>query len=716
MLLPKTKSLITSIFLTLINGESTIEQKRLLLNTTPNFDPYILFNSLDTSNNNSLTATSFLTFLTNNTSYSLKLNHIKFFIQFYDSNCSHSINYNEFLNIVLCNSFYALKTQSQTSLTNNTSNSHDIYDKYISLLLSELDMITQLDNTLVQLKMNSDFSLYELLKCLGCVGNIIHVNNLYNFIYENNRNVNLNKDDMCKLMKRLDIKRNGIIDMWNLEQLFYSPYVSCGIEMEVDNDNDDDSCIGSCKDKEGTITILVNELDRGGRCYNEGRLIKRKVIMRNKGRCGSFGGCNGCNKKKECLCLSSVESNNYNNTITNVNKQIQRYVKHKIKDNVCVKHNNTECNRDYKQLRVSKSFYKNNIRTCSNDKNDNDLQCTNVVALVNNTNKQSLTNLFKLNHNSTNSKTKFKKLQINTNPNYAHFRKYNNNFPTNTQLFQQHKSTITTETKIHNKNIPTYFPKTNYQSQLQLQPRQPILFPNTTPTTTQETFTEEILIIFLTILLDIETLIEKKKIIQLFPLNDFNIEGIFSLFEHSSTNDENSDNVLSTSDFKNGLIKVFGFPVIDKYINLLLAKYDLDEVEGLTFSNFFDMLVPFERVHRVNIDKRKTVYDISYKTLLNIKDFLLFIIETEQKIERFRNKVQQMKGCEEIIKKIFKNEIDTNKKGRITNTQLNKYLKCKIKEFKHKYKHSHLLFIRLDRNRDGYVTVNDILNELIPHS
>ena len=61
--------------------------------------------------------------------------------------------------------------------------------------------------------MNSDFSLYELLKCLGCVGNIIHVNNLYNFIYENNRNVNLNKDEMCKLMKRLDIKLNGIVNM-----------------------------------------------------------------------------------------------------------------------------------------------------------------------------------------------------------------------------------------------------------------------------------------------------------------------------------------------------------------------------------------------------------------------------------------------------------------------------------------------------------------------
>jgi glycosyltransferase involved in cell wall biosynthesis len=444
------------------------------------------------------------------------------------------------------------------------------------------------------------------------------------------------------------------------------------------------------KDKEGTITILVNELDRGRRCYNEGRLIKRKVIMRNKGRCDSFGGCNGCNKKKECLCLSSVESNNYNNTITNVNKQIQRYIKHKIKDNVCVKRgdtNNTECNRDCGRLHVSKSFYKNNIRTCSNDKNDNDLQCTEVVALVNNTNKQSLTNLFKLNHNSSNSKTKFKKLQINTNPNYTHFRKYNNNFLT--QLLQQHKSTITTETKIHNKNIPTYHSKTNYQSQLQLQPKQPILFPNTppTPTNTQEAFTEEILIIFLTILLDIETLIEKKKIIQLSPLNDFNIEGIFSLFEHSSTNDENDDNILSTSSFKHGLVKVFGFPVIDKYINLLLAKYDLDEVEGLTFSNFFDMLVPFEKVHRVNIDKRKTVYDISYKTLLNIKDFFLFIIETEQKIERFRNKVQQMEGYEEIIKKIFKNEIDINKKGRINNTQLNKYLKCKIKEFKHKYKH-----------------------------
>ena len=128
------------------------------------------------------------------------------------------------------------------------------------------------------------------------------------------------------------------------------------------------------------------------------------------------------------------------------------------------------------------------------------------------------------------------------------------------------------------------------------------------------------------------------------------------------------------------------------------------------------MFVPFERFHRVNIDNRKPVYDISYKTLLNIKDYLLFIIETEQKIERFRNKVQQMDGYEEIIREIFNNEIDTNKEGRIVNTQLNKYLRCKIKEFKYKYKHSHLLFIRLDRNRDGYVTVNDILNELIPHS
>ena len=765
MLSPKTKALIIELFTELIQGENTIEQLRIKLNNTSNFDPFILFNSLNKSKTNSLSDKTFLSFITAHQPLSIKLNHIKFFIQFYDSNLSRSINYSEFLNIVLCNSFSKLHKNGYVNSTNKNiiKISNEIYNNFLMIILAEIELVKRIDNKLSELKSNNDFSLAELLKCLGCYNSvIITFNNCLNFFYAESKMIL--KDDICKLMKRLDIKRNGIIDIWDLEQVFYSPFASPPSNVIVGVPSAFNSIEGC---KEGTITLLVNELDgkiqqneKNVHCsHNENGLlnIKKKQVKQlsrdNSVKHNAF-------KNGKSNCISKHNSNNKHKKETLNLSTIEYNENQCIRDNNSNKHYQYEEGRSFrggnndnknKLLNSSKSYchetstspvmlYKSERNNTYNNRNSNyNIKHAEPMS----TREKKIKSLLNLNINNNYSNKTLRKFQLQTNSQSANLRKHNEcfintNINNNNNIYTNYLSSSTRNIQQYKKpqnifrsrNVPNGIPQQqqpftqltkkeqqfNFYSPLKHNTNRIIHKKGNEQTFQQELFSEEVFIIFLNILLDIETLIEKKKIIQMTSLLDFNIEGIFSLFERPSSinhhNDNNNNNILTPSDFQYGLTCVLGIPITDSDLQLLLSKYDLDNVGGLTYSNFFDMLVPFERVSRNNIEKRKTNYNISQNTLLNIKDFFLFVLETEQKIEKFRTKVQQMYNYKYLIESIFNKDIDKGKQRKISNNQLNEYLQKKTKEVHNK--HTHLLFIRLDRDRDGYVTVNDILNELIP--
>ena len=781
MLSPKTKALIIELFIELIQGENAIEQLRIKLNNTSHFDPFMLFNSLNKSLTNALTDKTFLSFITAHKRLSIKLNHIKFFIQFYDSNLSRSINYSEFLNIVLCNSFSKLHKNGYVNSTNtNIKISNEIYNNFLMIILAEIELIKRIDNKLSELKSYNDFSLAELLKCLGCHNSvIITFNNCLNFFYAESKMIL--KDDICKLMKRLDIKRNGIIDIWDLEQVFYSPYASPPSNVIVGVPSAFNSIEGC---KEGTITLLVNELDGkvkqreknvGGRCSSHnnnnenGLLIKKKQVKQLSRNNSGKNNCYMCKNGKSGG--SSKRNSNNNSSSTNNNKQKKETLNlstSEYNENKCIIKGG-DCNNKQYQYNEDNSLKGGNYNNRNKLLNSSRSYCTSPIMLhksernntyTNNNNdyynynskhtepmstrEKKIKSLLNLNINSNYSNKTNRKIQLQTNSQSANIRRFNECFiNTNTNNSNNFNNTNCLSSSTRNiqqqyKKTQNVFRTRNIPNGIQQQPftqltkkEQQFNFYTPHKQTTKriihkkvneqicrhELFSEEVFIIFLNILLDIEILIEKKKIIQITSLPDFNIEGIFSLFERPSSinqNVNNNNNILTPSDFQYGLTHVLGISITNSDLQLLLSKYDLDNVGGLTYSNFFDMLVPFERSNRSNIEKRKTNYNISRNTLLTIKDFFLFVLEAEQKIEKFRIKVQQMYNYKYIIESIFSKDIDKGKQRKINNSLLSEYLQKKTKEGNNNNKYTHLLFIRLDRDRDGYVKVNDILNELIP--
>ena len=215
---------------------------------------------------------------------------------------------------------------------------------------------------------------------------------------------------------------------------------------------------------------------------------------------------------------------------------------------------------------------------------------------------------------------------------------------------------------------------------------------------------EESFLSFLKSLMLIELEIEKSKI-NLCLHSDFNVEDAFEIF-------------LNNKIYSNDVDFNYGLNMLDIYtsyidINLLMKR--MNTKDKITFNNFFDLVVPFDKQYRDMMSNRKKVNFNSYS---NKTDFLLFstkkafqdliklIIDSEKKIEEMKSDLDHVKR---EIKNIYKC-IDKLDIGYFTDMDLISYLK--LKNFYISQVEAGLLFIRLDKDKDGKVTLWDLVYEL----
>ena len=240
---------------------------------------------------------------------------------------------------------------------------------------------------------------------------------------------------------------------------------------------------------------------------------------------------------------------------------------------------------------------------------------------------------------------------------------------------------------------------------------QSISFTNSTKdNNTSDIYEEKVFINFFKILLESEREIEKAKS-ELALRSDFNIEDAFRIFE------SNDLGYITENDL------IYGFNALSlnipaQNIKLFMSKYDLINEGVLSFNNFFDMIVPFTKQYRDMIEARcEMTYTPKYNkidvflssTLLYFQQLLRLINYTEESIEKQRNLLSSMSKI--YMSNIFK-KIDLDNKGYLTPFDLGKYLKKNnviIIESE-----ADLLFIRLDRNRDGKVVITDFYHEMDP--
>ena len=212
---------------------------------------------------------------------------------------------------------------------------------------------------------------------------------------------------------------------------------------------------------------------------------------------------------------------------------------------------------------------------------------------------------------------------------------------------------------------------------------------------------------FIREIMNIENQIENYKI-ELSLRSDFNIEDAFKIFEL------NGRGIINEADLKYGL-NLLDIYASDKDIKLLMRRADIRKNNLISYADFFDLIVPFEKNYRNMIENRlpsnfipkynkADVFMLSTK--IYFQNLIRLIINLENQLEKLRYCLGDVKSQ---LNCIFKN-MDRCKRGFITDEDLNIFLKCN--GVCSTDREIGLAFIRFDKNRNGKVELWEIADEL----
>ena len=211
---------------------------------------------------------------------------------------------------------------------------------------------------------------------------------------------------------------------------------------------------------------------------------------------------------------------------------------------------------------------------------------------------------------------------------------------------------------------------------------------------------------FLKLLMIAESQIEEAKI-ELAKKEDFNCADAFKIFVK-----DNYD-YITKNDLKYGLF-LLDLNVDDFIINLLFKRFDLNKKDELSYADFFDMLIPFEKIYRDNIEQ-KTQKSFSCEQSLNlisnetkeiIKNVFNIIINYEVEINEKRKDLLILKRKLKDIFYLF----DKNDIGFFGFEEFKKYIE-ENKLINDKNLNGDLLFIRFDKNRNGKIIFEELSDE-----
>ena len=211
---------------------------------------------------------------------------------------------------------------------------------------------------------------------------------------------------------------------------------------------------------------------------------------------------------------------------------------------------------------------------------------------------------------------------------------------------------------------------------------------------------------FLKLLMSAESQIEEAKI-ELAKKEDFSCADAFKIFV------KDNNDYITKDDLKYGLF-LLDLNVDDFIINLLFKRFDLNKKDELSYADFFDMLIPFEKIYRDNIEQ-KTQKSFSCEQSLNLisnetkeimKNVFNIIINYEVEINEKRKDLSILKRKLKDIFYLF----DKNDIGFFGFEEFKKYIE-ENKLINDKNLNGDLLFIRFDKNRNGKIIFEELSDE-----
>ena len=215
-------SILVKYFTTIKILDDEIEKIRVELCQNPSFFPKILFNIIDSNEKNFITLDDLKTYLKNNNipyeEYCLRR-----FIHNFDKDNDFSIDYNEFLGIVLSKRNSSLSNNVMYRENKDNKLENIVENSFNKLLIKELNLVKNLISIADELKYSKEFTTYEAYISIVKEQKYITQENLANYLRENN--FKLDNIDPIILMFRIDADNDGQISYEEFQEIFF-PYKS----------------------------------------------------------------------------------------------------------------------------------------------------------------------------------------------------------------------------------------------------------------------------------------------------------------------------------------------------------------------------------------------------------------------------------------------------------------------------------------------------------
>ena len=663
---------ISNILISLSETERDVEISRQVLTENKDYNSYQIFCYLDSDKKNNINELDIFNYLKRK-NISLTEIEAKLVILYYDQDIDKVLNFNEFLNLI--------ESKSSPKKENKKIEGELCFSidyELTKLLEKEIIYARRILNLFEDIKGFSDLNIHDIFHIIkgNDKNNCILQKNIINFLNKNF--ASFIDQDIDLVFKRIDLNKDNIIDLCEFHLFFGFP--NCGYNCPFNGcKNCGIKCCPSCKiDGPCPIHKLRNKNNNNN--FKKENDMKKKVYMTNY--------TNPQNKNNNINNSSKIA---YNENIINSNEYCSNRVnnvfnkgKPKISQNIELKLS-PEIENVPNKLCLSNIYNINNNISQSNNCNNSD---------INNDNKIYKNDSYYLNNSKYNNINTFGKNYLKNNNNltskyYDYINNSQNNFnniPLNNNIKYKENN--------ENINIINSFEKKRND--------------NKDKNKNKNEYEEGQFIDYLREAMLQESKIEQIKI-QLSLRSDFNCEKIFRLFQLEGIG------FLSKNDLILGFHKFDIYPN-DLDINLLLKRYDLKKQGIINYTNFFELIVPFSKYHRIMIEKRNINSEkeniltknneLSLETINRIKKLFVEIFNGEFILNRMKETFTNLKIKFSDIFKLM----DPKGEGYFGEKELYNFLQ-KNGIFTSN-NDCDLLFLRLDKLRNGKIDFKEMCEEI----
>lgn len=669
MLSREIQSKLSDIFISLAEAERDVEITRQVITENKDYNSYQIFCYLDSDKKNFVEELDIINYLKSKNIFLTEI-EAKFVILFYDKNLDTNLNYEEFLNMI--ESKLSIKKE-QKDLTGPLSFSIDY--ALTKLLEKEIIHAREILKLLADVRGFSDFDIHTIFHYIK--------NNNMNCIISQNINKFLNKNyasfidqDIDLIFKRLDFNKDNVIDLCEFHIFFGFPNCGYNCPFEICQ-NCGIECCQSCR-IEGPCYVhrYVNKKDLN---YMQKR-VYRTYYTQFQNRENEINSPiqNSDDKMINSNGFSSEGDNQYNNDIQ------------KISNNLTLK---LSPKREYAPFEVClNSNFDENIDDINKENNNN----INYISNINNKSYKDTNNCNK-NNSINNFKNTPNTLQQNFVTNKNEIDNMNNS-DNNININNKERYIINDEQIENNTNnkklIKSYDMLKNIKNE------------NKDVNKNKNEYEENQFIEYLKQAMLHESKIEQLKI-NLSLRSDFNWEQVFRIFELEGRG------FLSKEDLIIGFNK-FGIYPKDSDISLILKRYDLKKEGFISYPNFFDLIVPFSKYHRIMVDKRKineenvlfSPNDFSRETLDCIRNLFVSIFNGEFILNKMKESFTSLKIKFNDIFQLM----DPIESGYLGEKELAVFLQ-KNGIFNNS-SDCDLVFLRLNKARNGKIDFQEICDEI----